>query len=71
MLFLGAIPTRRLGNTRPMAVSSASASVNFPRLKQADVTQRAPPGVQLEVGVEETAVGRGGMSGQRGGERPG
>lgn len=59
MLFLGATPTMCLGNTRPMAVSVASASVDFPRLKQADVTQRAPPGVQLEVGVEEAAVGRG------------
>lgn len=42
-----------------------------PRLKQTDVTQRAPPGVQLEVGAEEAAVGREGMSGLRGGERPG
>lgn len=44
---------------------------DFPRLKQADVTQRAPPGVQLELGVEEAAVGREGMSELQGGERPG
>lgn len=42
MLFLGATPTRCLGNTRPMAVSEASASVDFPGLKQTAVTQKAP-----------------------------
>lgn len=30
-----------------------------------------PPGVRPEVGIEEAAVGREGMSGLWGGERPG